>query len=109
MIYQAAVALPHDDRVVATDQLQRQLRVMAAAAGATPDWTTLAVTGPTDMPDAEAWTRFEWTASVTFRGGAFLGEVPDPDWLPSLSTAEDDTIPIRRWSPGESGQPAAAR
>lgn len=79
MIHQAAVAMPQDDRVVATDRLQRQLRVMAAAAGATPDWTTLAVTGPMEMPGAQAGTRFEWTARVAFRGGVLLDEVPDPD------------------------------
>jgi hypothetical protein len=85
LIYRAAVAMPQDDRVVATDQLRRQLRIMAAAAGATLDWTTLAVTGPMEIPGAEAATRFEWTASVAFRGGANLHDLPDPGWLPSLS------------------------
>ena len=81
---------------------------MAAAAGATPDWTTLDVTGPMELPGAEARTRFEWTASVSFRGGVRLDEVPDPDWLPSLSTAEGDTVPIRLSSSGGYGRPPAA-
>ena len=75
MIYKAAAALSHDDRSSATQALRGQLRVMAVAAGATPDWQTLQVIGPMEMAGAEARSRFEWTASVDVRGVA----LPDPD------------------------------
>jgi hypothetical protein len=67
VILRAAAALPHEDRRRATDALRRQLQVMAAAAGATPDWSTLAVAGPTERADADRAARFEWTAIVAVR------------------------------------------
>jgi hypothetical protein len=60
----AAAALPHDDRDRALACLREQLRVMSDAAGAAPDWTTLTVTGPVEMPGADPAARFEWTACV---------------------------------------------
>ena len=66
----AAAALPHGDRDRAVDCLRQQLRVMADAACATPDWTTFTVTGPVVMPGAEPAARFEWTASVVVTSAA---------------------------------------
>jgi|1186.fasta_scaffold170093_2 hypothetical protein len=60
----AAAAVPFDHRDLAVGCLREQLRVMADAACATPDWTTLIVTGPVEMPGAEPAARFEWTATV---------------------------------------------
>lgn len=78
MILRAAAALPFDDRERAIDVLRDQLRVMAAAEGGTPDWTTLTVAGPSEMAAAEEETRFEWAASVAVHG-TVLGALPDPD------------------------------
>jgi hypothetical protein len=66
-MFRAAAALPDDDPQRAVEALRRQLLVMAAAEGATPDWTTLTVSGPAAMAGAEADARFEWTATVTVR------------------------------------------
>lgn len=66
----AAAALPCDDRGRAVRELRTQLRVMAVAAGATPDWRTLTVSGPTEMAGADEWSRFEWAASVAVRTGS---------------------------------------
>jgi hypothetical protein len=95
VIYRAAAALPHDDRESAAAGLRGQLQIMAVAAGATPDWTTLAVGGPTEMADAERWTRFEWTASVAVQGVPVFDGLPDPDTLLVAWTAEDSTMPFR--------------
>ena len=92
MIYRAAAALPDDDRQSAVDGLRGQLRIMAVAAGATPDWTTLAVAGPVEMADAEDRTRFEWTASVAARGATVLDDLSDPDALPTAGTFGDATM-----------------
>lgn len=94
VIYHAAAALPHDNRERATNDLRDQLRIMAGAAGAMPDWTTLVVTGPTQMDGAPAPTRFEWTASVAIPGGSVLDALPDPDALLTAWTAEDGTMPF---------------
>jgi hypothetical protein len=66
-MFRAAAALPDDDPRRAVEALRQQLLVMAAAEGATPDWTTLAVSGPAAMAGADEDARFEWTASVTVR------------------------------------------
>jgi hypothetical protein len=94
VIYKAAAALPHDNREWATDGLRDRLRIMAGAAGATPDWTTLVVTGPTEMDGAPDPTRFEWTASVAVPGGSVLDAPPDPDALLTAWAAADDTMPF---------------
>ena len=91
MIYRAAAALPDGDRQSAVDGLRDQLRIMAVAAGATPDWTTLAVAGPVEMAGAEDRTRFEWTASVAVRGATVL-DLPDPDALPPVRPVDDATM-----------------
>ena len=69
MNLRAAAALAHDDRHGAVEELRHQLCTMATAAGATPDWTTLTVTGPTEMTGVDEAARFEWTASVFIEGG----------------------------------------
>lgn len=70
-LFRAAIALPHDDRRRAVHGLRHQLRVMADAAAASPDWTSLTVTGPTEVAGAAREARFEWTASVAVHGIAF--------------------------------------
>lgn len=96
MIYQAAAALPHTNREWATYELVNQLRIMTTAAGATPDWTTLTVTGPTEVAGAQERARFEWTASVAARGVVSILDVPpDPDAFPPTRTGEDATLPFR--------------
>jgi hypothetical protein len=95
VIYKAAAALPHDDRELATDALRDQLRIMALAAEATPDWATLDVAGPTEMAGTEDRTRFEWTASVAVPGGIIFDALPDPDAFPSPSAVDDATMFFR--------------
>jgi len=94
VIYKAAAALPHDNRESALDALRGQLRIMAVAAGATPDWTTLAVTGPMHMAGAEERTRSEWTASVAVQGVTLLDALPDPHFVPPAATVRDATMPL---------------
>jgi len=94
-IYQAAAALPHQNRGRATEGLRDQLTIMALAAGLTPDWSTLAVTGPTEMTGTQQGARFEWTGRVAMRGSSPLVALPDPDAFPQLSTRNGDTVPFR--------------
>jgi hypothetical protein len=99
VIYQAAAALPHANRATAVHGLEGRLRIMAMAAGGTPDWTTLAVTGPTEVDGAPEQARFEWTASVAARGASVFDMLPDPDAFPDACpparTAADATLPFR--------------
>ena len=89
MIYRAAAALPHEDRTRALPGLRGQLRIMAVAAGTTPDWTTLTVVGPDEIADAQAPTRFEWHASVVVHGGSRSFRLPDPlPWPPADADAD---------------------
>jgi hypothetical protein len=81
VILRAAAALPHDDRERAVEELRSQLRIMAAAAAVIPDWTTLTVTGPTEMTAVDERSWFEWAAKIAVHG-ASLEEVPDPDRVP---------------------------
>lgn len=67
MDFRAAAALPDDDPRRAVEALRHQLLVMAAAEGASPDWTTLTVSGPALMAGAGEDARYEWTASVAAR------------------------------------------
>ena len=93
--YQAAAALAHTNRECATHGLVNQLRIMSVAAGATPDWTTLVVTGPVEVDSAPERARFEWTASVTVRGVGLGDGQPDPDIFPPARNADDATLPFR--------------
>ena len=70
VMYRAAAALPFDDRELAMVGLRSQLGVMAAAAGAVPDWSTLSVEGPVAPvnPHAADWS--EWVATVVVTGSS---------------------------------------
>ncbi len=70
VMYRAAAALPHADRERATTGLREQLNVMAAAAGAIPDWTTFSVEGPVEQVELHDSGWSEWAATVTVTGGA---------------------------------------
>jgi hypothetical protein len=94
-IYQAAAALPHRDRSRATEGLRDRLTIMAVAAGLTPDWSTLAVTGPTEMIGTQQGARFEWTGRVAMRGSSPLVVLPDPDAFPQHPAPNGDTVPFR--------------
>lgn len=93
-IYQAVAALPHKNRGQATEGLRDQLTIMALAAGLTPDWSTLAVTGPTETTGTQHGARFEWTGRVAMRGFSLLAALPDPDVFPHHSSASDATVPF---------------
>jgi hypothetical protein len=99
--YQAAAALSHPNRRRATEGLRDQLAIMALAAGLTPDWSTLAVTGPTEMTGTQQGARFEWKGRVAMRGSSPLVALPDPDVFPQhpaasdASDAGDATVPFR--------------
>jgi hypothetical protein len=94
-ICQAAAALPHHNRGRATEGLRDQLTIMGFAAGLTPDWSTLAVTGPTEMTGTQQGARFEWTGRVAMRGSSPLVALPDPDAFPQHPAADGDTVPFR--------------
>jgi hypothetical protein len=96
-MFRAAAALPHNDRERATSGLRGQLRLMAAAAGGTANWSTLDVAGPVTTPGRSA-TWFEWTASVTVVG---VEDQADDDAL-------DAALPIPRKSSIENTAPLAA-
>ena len=94
-IYQAAAALPHQNRGRATEGLRDQLTIMALAAGLAPDRSTLAVAGPTEMTGTQHGARFEWTGRVAMRGSSPLVALPDPDAFPQHPAANGDTVPFR--------------
>ena len=94
-IYQAAAALSHQNRGRASEGLRNQLTIMALAAGLTPDWSTLAVTGPTEMTGTQHGARFEWRGRVAMRGSSPLVALPDPDAFPQHPAANGDTVPFR--------------
>jgi hypothetical protein len=94
-VYQAAAALPHGNRGRATEGLRNQLTIMGLAAGLAPDWSTLAVTGPTEMTGTQRGARFEWTGRVAMRGSSPLVALPDPDAFLQHPAADGDTAPFR--------------
>src|SRR3954454_10737149 len=94
-VYQAAAALPHENRGRATEGLRSQLTIMGLAAGLAPDWSTLAVTGPTEMTGTQHGARFEWRGRVAMRGSSPLVALPDPDAFPQHPAANGDTLPFR--------------
>jgi hypothetical protein len=94
-VYRAASALPHRNRGRATEGLRDRLTIMAVAAGLTPDWSTLVVTGPTEMTGTQQGARFEWTGRVAMRGSSPLVALPDPDAFPQHPAANGDTVPFR--------------
>ena len=64
MILTATAAYPYIDRERAALGLRAQLREAAAIAGRNPDWSTIALEGPTESPGRHGVTLYEWTANV---------------------------------------------
>lgn len=65
MTYRTTATYPYiadADRAVA--DLRGQLRIAAMNDGAAPDWSTLRVTGPTEVVGARGIVWYEWSASV---------------------------------------------
>ncbi len=97
MRYSAAAALPYVDRERATAGLRGQLRLMAMAAGSTPDWSTLTVSGPSEAPGARGRSWFQWTATVEVAGGEHLLD----------SSVEALLVPLARGERIDVSQPLA--
>ena len=93
-VYRAAAALPGRNRRSAVHGLRHQLRIMAGAAGASPDWATLAVVGPVAVDDAADRCLFEWTASVLVPGATAWADLPELEVALSCATGADDTMPF---------------
>ncbi len=68
-MFTATAVLPYDNLERATAGLRGRLRLMALDHGldASPDWSTLVVTGPTATKDARGNTWFEYRATVESR------------------------------------------
>lgn len=64
MTLTATAAMPYEHLERATAGLRGQLRELAAAADAVPDWTTLTVTGPAQDVGAHGRIWYRWTATV---------------------------------------------
>ena len=100
-MYRAAAALPYDNLERATAGLCGQLRVMAGAGEATPDWSTLAIEGPTEAVGLPDRTWFEWTATVVVDGGvvgsdeALDAAIPAAR-RPAETLAAEETAPLSR-------------
>ncbi|MGY2130380.1 hypothetical protein [Blastococcus sp. SYSU DS0617] len=99
MMYRAAAALPFDDPAMATAGLRGQLRVMAAAAGAFPDWSTLEVEGPIRQVEHRGRDLSEWTATVRVTGACHdLSDRCIDELVPSgeqaLGAADGRTAPL---------------
>lgn len=74
MIYRALAVLPHDDSNGAVVKLCEQLRTMAAAANAVPDWDSLTVEEPAPEPLhtlGPGW--FRWVATVAVHPATPVG------------------------------------
>ena len=71
--------------------LRGQLRLMALAGDGNPDWSTLAVEGPTKGPELGQRTWFESTATVSVDGGRDLTrDLADDDLSPSACHGEPE-------------------
>jgi hypothetical protein len=70
--YTASVVLPYPHASCATAGLRAELRhrVIGAAGGQAPDWSTLLVTGPRLDRDARGRLWFEYTAVLGVGGAA---------------------------------------
>jgi hypothetical protein len=93
-VCQAAAALPHRDRRRAAEALRDQLRIVAVAGGRTPDWGSLAVTGPIEVTSTRHGVHFEWTGRVAVNGPAPV-LLPDPDVVLQHPWGDDATMPFR--------------
>lgn len=69
MTYKATASYPYIDSAEAVAALRSELRVAAARDGATPDWSTIRVTGPTEVVGARGRVWYEWAATVDLRSG----------------------------------------
>ena len=102
----ARAAYPYVDRQLATAGLRGQLRIMAAAGGGTPDWSTLSVEGPDRATGLHGRILFEWTASVTVVGGRDLTRDPldedDPSRLSGSDAEAEHTAAMPRATLAES-------
>lgn len=64
MTYKATATYPYADSERAVAALRGQLRITAMNNGAAPDWSTLRVTGPTEVIGARGIVWYEWAATV---------------------------------------------
>lgn len=64
MTYKARASYPYVDSERAVAALRGQLRVAAMNDGTTPDWSTLLITGPTEVIGARGIRWYEWAATV---------------------------------------------
>lgn len=64
MIYRTTAAYPYGDSERAVAALRGHLRMAAANDGATPNWSTLRITGPTEVTGANGVICYHWTATV---------------------------------------------
>jgi len=101
VIYRAAATLSYDNRERATAGLRGQLRLMAAAGGGTPDWTTLSVEGPTESVGLLGRIWFKWTATVVAEiceeaGDEVLDAAVGGGGRPTDGVAVEETAPQAR-------------
>ncbi|CCG03659.1 hypothetical protein [Blastococcus saxobsidens] len=101
-MYRAAAAVPFDDPDRVTAGLRGQLRVMAAAAGADPDWSTLRVQGPVRRGAHRGTRLSEWTATVVVTGAS---PAVDDRWIDALGPA----VPRRMAATAEMTSPLVDR
>ncbi|MDK3256948.1 hypothetical protein [Blastococcus capsensis] len=101
-MYRAAAAVPFDDPDRVTAGLRGQLRVMAAAAGADPDWSTLRVQGPVRRGAHRGTGLSEWTATVVVTGAS---PALDDRWIDALGP----TVPRRMAATAEMTSPLVDR
>jgi hypothetical protein len=64
MTYRAKATYPHIAQDRAVLGLRARLQELAAADGATPDWSTLRVVGPGEVVGTRGMVSYEWTATV---------------------------------------------
>ncbi|SFO58039.1 hypothetical protein SAMN05660359_04479 [Geodermatophilus obscurus] len=61
--YRVTATAPYDDRERAVAGSRGQLRLMAIADSATPDWSTMTIEGPVEVTGLHGATWYEWTAT----------------------------------------------
>lgn len=65
--YKATASYPSIDSERAVAALRGDLRMAAARDGTAPDWSTLRITGPTEVIGAQGRVWYEWAATVDGR------------------------------------------
>jgi hypothetical protein len=68
--YRTTASYPDIDPAPAVAALRGCLGTVAARDGAVPDWSTLRITGPTEVVDPCGRVSYEWVASVEDRNEA---------------------------------------